>query len=65
MSVTDILVTFLVFAIFGFMIWSSLVKKNHPIVDKIKEWTSTPKEKVRELTEAERWQHPSIDKKIY
>ena len=61
----DALVIISVFGGFGFLIWSRLVKKNHPIVGKVQQWLSKPKEKIISLSEQERWQQPNIDKKIF
>ncbi len=65
MSLTDAVVIIGVFGSFGFLIWSRLVKRNHPIVAKVYEMLSKPKEKVISLTEQEKWQQPNIEKKIY
>lgn len=54
-----------VFGGFGFLIWSRLVKRNHPIIHKIQDWTRKPKEKIQSLTESKEWQHPNIERKIY
>ena len=65
MTLTDAFVIIAVFGSFGFLIWSRLVKRNHPIVEKVYEMLRKPKEKIQNLTEAERWQQPNIERKIY
>lgn len=65
MTLIDGLVIIAVFGAFGFLIWSRLVQRNHPIVAKVYGWLSKPKEKIISLTEEEKWQQPSIDKRIY
>ncbi len=65
MTLTDAIVIISVFGAFGFLIYSRLVQRNHPIVAKVQEWLSKPKEKIERLTESERWQQPNIEKKIY
>ena len=69
MTLIDVLINTLiiltVFGSFGFLIWSKLVKRNHPIVAKVYEMLNKPKEKIITLTEQEKWQQPNIDKKIF
>ncbi len=65
MTFTDALVVLGVLGSFAFLIWSRLVQRKHPIVAKVQEMLSKPKEKVQSLSESERWQRPDIDKKIY
>ncbi len=65
MTLTDGLVIIAVFGGFGFLIWSSLVKKNHPIVDKVKQWVSKPKEKLDSFKDDPNYQQPNIERKIY
>lgn len=64
MTLAELLTVILVFAGFGFLIWSRLVQRNHPIVDKVKEWMSKPKEKLEKI-DSDKWQQPNIEKKIY
>jgi len=64
MSFTDLLVVLAVFGGFGFLIWSRLVKKNHPIVEKIKEMMRK-KSKSESYKEEDKWQQPNIEKRIY
>ena len=65
MTIEQVITVFAVFGGFAFLIWSSLVKRNHPIVAKIQEWMSTPKEKIEKITESESWQQPNIERRIY
>lgn len=60
----DLLVVVLVFGGFGFMIWSRLVNRNHPIVEKIKEMFKKKDEREKIIDES-KWQQPNIEKKIY
>ncbi len=64
MTLSQIFTVLAVFGGFGFLIWSRLVQRNHPIVAKVKEWMSTPKEKIEEM-DPDKWQQPNIEKKIY
>ncbi|KKN59023.1 hypothetical protein LCGC14_0545780 [marine sediment metagenome] len=64
MTLVELLTVILVFAGFGFLIWSRLVQRNHPIVTKVKEWMSKPKEKPV-IIDSNKWQQPNIEKKIY
>ena len=64
MALTDLLVVLAIFGGFGFLMWSRLVKKNHPIVDKIKE-IMTKKSKIERYNEEDKWQQPNIEKRIY
>ncbi|HEC39520.1 hypothetical protein LCGC14_0538270 [marine sediment metagenome] len=65
MTLVDALVIILIFGSFAILIWSRLVKRNHPIVPKIQGWLSNPKEKIESLSESEKWQQPNIERKIY
>ncbi len=65
MTLVDALVIIGVFGAFSFLIWSKLVSRNHPVVDKVKQWINKPKEKMISLSEHEKWQQPNIDKKIF
>ena len=64
MSLTDLLVIILVFGGFGFMIWSRLVKRDHPVVQKVKEMFKKKEEREKFIDES-KWQQPNIEKKIY
>lgn len=64
MTLSELLTILLVFGGFGFLIWSRLVKRNHPIVAKVQGWLSKPKEKL-EMIDPNKWQQPNIEKKIY
>ena len=64
MTLAELLTVVLVLGGFGFLIWSRLVQRNHPIVTKVKEWMSKPKEKL-EIIDSDKWQQPNIEKKIY
>ncbi len=65
MGISDALVVMAVFAVFGFMIYSKLVKRNHPIIGKVKDLMRT-KEKVEKESEMESslWMTPHIERKI-
>lgn len=65
MTLGELLTIILVFGGFGFLIWSRLVRKNHPIVAKVQEWMKKPKDKTEDLNESESWQQPNIERKIY
>ncbi len=65
MVLTDALVILVIFGSFAFLIWSRLVQRNHPIVAKVKEMMSKPKEKIIDPQGSESWQQPNIDRKIY
>lgn len=65
MTIAQVFTVLAVFGGFGFLIWSRLVQRNHPIVSKVQEWMSKPKEKIENLTESESWQHPNIERRIY
>lgn len=64
MALMDLLVVVLVFGGFGFMIWSRLVKRNHPIIQKAKDLFNK-KEIKEKLIDESKWQHPNIERKIY
>ena len=65
MTLAELFTLLAVFGGFGFLIWSRLVKRNHPIVAKIQELMKKPKEKIEKLTESESWQQPNIERRIY
>ena len=65
MILVEIFTVLAVFGGFGFLIWSRLVQRNHPIVAKVQEWMKKPKEKLENLKESEGWQQPNIERKIY
>ncbi len=65
MTLVDALVIISIFGGFGLLMWGRLVKRNHPIVDKIKQLLSKPKERMANISEQDKWQQPNIDKKIF
>ena len=65
MTLSQIFTVIAVFGGFGFLIWSRLVKRNHPIVAKVQELMKKPKEKIIDITQSENWQQPNIERKIY
>ncbi len=65
MTLSQLFTVLAVFGGFGFLIWSRLVKRNHPIVAKVQGWMSKPKEKIENLKEGENWQTPNIERRIY
>lgn len=64
MTLSQILTVILVLGGFAFLIWSRLVKRNHPVVAKLQEWMRKPKEKLERI-DSDKWQQPNIEKKIY
>ncbi len=64
MTLAELFTVVAVFGGFAFLIWSRLVKKNHPIVAKVQGWMSKPKQKLEDLS-SEKWQQPNIERKIY
>ena len=64
MTLAEIFTVILVLGGFGFLIWSRLVQRKHPIVAKVQEWMSKPKEKMK-IIDPNKWQQPNIEKKIY
>ncbi len=65
MTFTDGLVVIGVFGAFGFMIWSRLVKRGHPIVQKTKDFLAKKDKTDIIKTNDSKWQSPHIERKIY
>ena len=55
MTLSQVFTVLAVFGGFGFLIWSRLVKRNHPIVHKVHEWTRKKKQ-IPELIYSDKWQ---------
>jgi len=64
MVLTEGLTVVAVFAGFGLLIWSRLVKRNSPIIQKIRDWTTSKKVKEVYDEAKEQWYPPSIERKI-
>ena len=64
-ALTDGLVVIAVLCGFGYLIYSRLVKTNHPILQRGKEYFQRKKDIDEELKEDEKWNAPTIEKRIY
>ncbi len=64
MGIADVITVLAVFGGFGLLIWSRLVKKNHPIVDKVRVMFKSKVEKEDLISQEEKWLQPHIERKI-
>lgn len=65
MTLSQVFTVLAVFGGFGFMIWSKLVQRNHPIVQKVRDLISKSKEKTKEVVDIDsKWQPPVLERKI-
>ncbi len=64
MGLLDGLIVLGVFAGFGLLIWSKLVRRNSPVIQKIKDWFTSKKIMERTIKDKDQWYPPSIERKI-
>ncbi len=64
MTLFDGLIVLGIFAGFGFIVWSKLNKKNHPVIEKTREYFRKKNIIKPDLSESEKWKQPMIERKI-
>lgn len=64
MALLDGVIVLGVFGGFGLLIWSKLVRRNSPVIQKMKDWFTSKKIMERKITDKDQWYPPSIERKI-
>ncbi len=65
MTLVDGLVVIAVLGAFGYLVYSKLVQRNHPILQKSKDFFKKKPEVEISMMEDNKWQQPNIERKIY
>lgn len=65
MTLVDGLVAISVLGAFGYLIYSKLVQRNHPILQKSKDFFKKKEEVNISIIDENKWQQPNIERKIY